>query len=233
MPTRPEVEERRLAGGEVEIRELEDGRFTFTGYAAVFNRPSEPLPFTETVLPGAFARTLKAKPDVPLIINHDRSRLLAATSAGTLRLAEDERGLLAQAELVPTSEARDLKLLADTGHVRHMSFAFKPTPKGEAWSEDGRQRSLSEVRLHEVSVLTAAYAPAYRETTAYLRSLAHRLDIEPDALAIAVSGLAEGRALDDDELELVEAALADLRPKRGVPPSVRRRLVELAAKRPD
>ena len=68
MPTKEEIEaenENRVTGealskletrvnpAQFEVRETEEG-MTFTGYAAVFNSDSQPLPFTERIAPGAF-----------------------------------------------------------------------------------------------------------------------------------------------------------------------------------
>ena len=49
------VETRRVQFSEFEIRSTVDDEsdyMSFRGYAAVFNSPSQPLPFTETVMPG-------------------------------------------------------------------------------------------------------------------------------------------------------------------------------------
>jgi HK97 family phage prohead protease len=212
---------------EIELRELGDGRFHFSGYAAVFNAPSNPLPFTETVLPGAFTRTLSTGHEVPLLINHDRTRIPLAVSPGTLRLTEDRKGLAAEADLVPTADAKDLRMHAEAGNARHMSFAFKATPTGSKM--DGDKRWLSEVRLQEVSVLIG-FAPAYRQTTAYVRSLAHRFDADPDDLTLAIAGLADGTPLTIDQARLIESAVAELRVGEGrhVPIALLRRKMQAA-----
>ena len=49
--------ETRFSAGQFEIREESDG-MVFEGYAAVFDSPSEPLPFIERIAPGAFIRSL-------------------------------------------------------------------------------------------------------------------------------------------------------------------------------
>lgn len=199
---------------DVELTDLEfradADALSFTGYAAVFNSDSQPLPFVERIAPGAFARTLKQSRDIKFLVDHNPERLLASTGAGTLRLAEDERGLRAIADLAPTSYGRDLKVLADRGEIRSMSFTFRPSKNGETWSEDGRQRTLTDVQLFEVSVLTGN-PPAYPKTTAAIRSLALALDADVDALADAIDALAEGREITTEQLDLLEAAVRSRR----------------------
>lgn len=210
---------------DIELREIdtdiewraEGDDIGFTGYAAVFDSPSRPMPFVESVAPGAFARSLKSGRDVKLLVDHNPERLLASQKARTLRLVEDDRGLRVEADLAPTSYARDLRVLAERGEIRSMSFAFKPTKTGEQWSPDGQARTLTDVRLFEVSILTGN-APAYPATTAFVRALSHELEESEEAMADAVLALAQGRALDDEQHRLLMEAIGNLRPVVEEPP---------------
>lgn len=170
------IEGRRINGRDVEFREMpvtidsvedddedDDKPLTFRGYAAVFNSPSEPLPFIETIAPGAFKRSLNSGREVRMFINHNSDQVLASTRSGTLTLAEDERGLYVEAELPPTTYGRDLAVLMQRGDVHSMSFGFSVPNGGDSWSDDGSSRELREVILHEVSVVTGF--PAYPATT--------------------------------------------------------------------
>jgi hypothetical protein len=86
--------ENRTNQVQFELRAEENGDgMTFTGYAAVFNAPSQPLPFIERIAPGAFKRSLKARNDIKLLWNHDTGAVLGSTRAGTLKLEEDNYGL--------------------------------------------------------------------------------------------------------------------------------------------
>ena len=49
-----EIERRTFTVQDVEARQAEDGTMRLRGYAAVFNDASVPLPFKETIAPGAF-----------------------------------------------------------------------------------------------------------------------------------------------------------------------------------
>jgi HK97 family phage prohead protease len=150
------TEIRTIAVDGIELRDhAENGPgMSFRGYAAVFNSDSEPLPFIEQVAPGAFRRSLNARNNVRMLLNHDTSKVLGATRSKTLRLSEDSTGLLVDADLPPTSYGRDLSISMQRGDIESMSFGFSVPAKGDTWSEDGQRRTLNEVRLHEVSVVT-------------------------------------------------------------------------------
>jgi hypothetical protein len=135
---------------------------TFRGYAAVFNSASQPLPFIETIRPGAFKRSLQSGKEIRMYLNHNSDQVLASTRSGTLRLTEDTRGLMVEADLPPTSYGKDVSILMQRGDVHSMSFGFTIPTAGDSWSSDGRSRELREIILHEVSIVTGF--PAYEGT---------------------------------------------------------------------
>jgi hypothetical protein len=192
----------------------------FSGYAAVFNSDSEPLPFTERILPGAFRKSLRSRNNVRMYLNHDSSMLLATTRAKTLRLEEDERGLKVDADLPDTTVGRDLSTLIKRGDVDSMSFGFSVPARGDKWSDDGNVRELKEVKLYEVSVVTGF--PAYAATSASVRSvdtLAQRAQVDADKLAVAITMLESGSELDDDQAGLLSDVVAKLRKQPEAAPS--------------
>lgn len=206
--------ERRVNTVEFDVRngEASSDGMSFTGYAAVFNSPSEPLPFTEVIREGAFKRSLKSRNEIKLFMNHNTDVVLGSTRAGTLKLTEDSRGLLAQAELPDTSAGRDLSVLMKRGDVSSMSFGFSVPPKGDTWSSDGATRELHQVRLHEVSIVTGF--PAYEATTASVRSLdilAERTAVDVDALSDAILKLEAGETLDANHADLISEVVQKLR----------------------
>jgi HK97 family phage prohead protease len=156
-------ERRSVAYTTLEMRASEDGN-VFTGYAAVFDSPSEPMPFVEYVRKGAFTKTLKDGADVRLLIDHEGVPL-ARTKSGTLTLEEDERGLRVEASLDPMNpDAQRVISAMKRGDLSQMSFAFRTIK--DAFSADGMVRELREVQLFDVSVVTY---PAYEDTIAELR----------------------------------------------------------------
>lgn len=157
-------EKRSLAFTNLEIRADGDQNM-LVGYAAVFDSPSEPLPWIEYVRRGAFAKTLNDGADVRLLIDHEGVPL-ARTKSGTLALEEDERGLKVEAELDPANpDAMRVLSAMRRGDMSQMSFAFRTIK--DAWSGDRQVRELKEVQLYDVSIVTF---PAYEETVAELRN---------------------------------------------------------------
>ena len=215
------VETRRITSNEFELRADPQGNgMSFTGYAAVFNSPSEPLPFIERIMPGAFSKSLKSKNNVRMYMNHDSSMLLATTRAKTLRLSEDSKGLFVDASLPDTSIGRDLSVLMQRGDVNSMSFGFTVPSGGDMWSDDGQSRELRQIKLYEVSVVTGF--PAYAATTAAVRSLdalATRTGIDADQLAAAITNLESGQTLSNDHAMLLRETVAKLEPVQDAAPA--------------
>jgi HK97 family phage prohead protease len=211
----------RTKGSDVEFRSFtgelraEGDGMTFSGYAAVFNSPSEPLPFIERIAPGAFSKTLRdRKRDVRLFVNHDSNLVLASRNSGTLRLSEDERGLRVEADLPNTTAGRDIAELMRTGVVDKMSFGFQVDKRGDKWNEDGTERTLTSVRLFETSIVTGF--PAYESTMATVRSLeklSKRTGIAVGELSEALDLLADGAELPADKAAVLLDAIAQSSPQ--------------------
>ena len=160
---------------ELELRSFEmrlagdDNQPVLTGYAAVFNQDSTGLFFTERIRPGAFKKSLESKQDVLALVDHDRSKVLARTSNGTLSLREDDKGLLV--EIRPNMETtfgRDIVASVRRGDVKNMSFGF--IAKKDTWVPDKKgasvTREIIEADLREVSVVSM---PAYAGTSIQTR----------------------------------------------------------------
>ena len=197
---------------ELRMDDVESDGMRFSGYAAVFNSESEPLPFVETIMPGAFRRSLKSRNEIKLFKNHNMDEVLASTRSKTLKLVEDDNGLLAEALLPDTTAGRDLAVLMKRGDVHAMSFGFSVPRGGDKYSDDGKMRTLKEIRLHEVSIVTGF--PAYQATTASVRSLdilATRTKVDVDDLADVMLKLEAGETLKDKEASLINEVVNKLR----------------------
>jgi hypothetical protein len=74
------------------------------GYAAVFNSNSADLGgFKERITPGAFRNSIAGGTDIRALVDHDPSKLLGRTNAGTLRVSEDQVGLRVEIDLPDVS----------------------------------------------------------------------------------------------------------------------------------
>lgn len=203
-----------LAGVEVRTGEGDSEPPKIVGHAAVFNSLSEELFwFREKIEPGAFRKTIK-EADVRALWNHDPNYVLGRTKSGTLKLAEDEKGLAV--EIIPpdTQWARDLMESIRRGDVDQMSFGFQVIK--EEWEGDVNNpvRVLKEVKLFDVSPVTF---PAYPATDVGIRSLLSVLwGYFPDEPPLAGHSEDGAGGSEDDK------ALAGL--------AIRRRRLEMAEK---
>lgn len=152
----------------VELRVDGDDQPKIVGHAAVYGLLSEPLMgFREKIAPGAFTKTIQSA-DVRGLLNHDRNFVLGRTKAGTLRLSEDSKGLAMENDPPATQWAADLLVSMRRGDINQMSFAFY-TIKDKWETTNGETiRTLEEVELLDVSVVTVA---AYPQTDVAVRSL--------------------------------------------------------------
>jgi uncharacterized protein len=205
--------ETRVNPAQFEVRETEEG-MTFSGYAAVFNSDSQPLPFIERIAPGAFRGSLRNRNDIKLLWNHETGQPLASTRAGNLRLTEDDRGLFVEATLPNTTVGRDARELISSGIVDSMSFGFTVARGGDEWSADGSTRTLTKISLHEVSIVSF---PAYLATAGStavrgLDKVAKRAEVDADALADALLKIENGEDITSDDRNLISTVLDKLSP---------------------
>jgi len=144
------------------------------GYGAVFDSPSEDLGWfsemREEIDPHAFDTVMASNPDVRGLFNHDSNLVLGRTSAGTLRLSVDARGLSYEIDPPDTQFARDLMVSMRRKDITGSSFAF--TVKRDQWTDnpDGSitRRILEFDQLYDVSPVTF---PAYPASSSEARSL--------------------------------------------------------------
>ena len=205
--------ETRVNPAQFEVRETEEG-MTFSGYAAVFNSDSQPLPFTERIAPGAFRGSLRNRNDIKLLWNHDTASVLGSSRAGTLKLTEDDRGLFVEAMLPNTSVGRDARELISRGDVDAMSFGFTVARGGDEWSSDGSTRTLTKINLHEVSIVAFPAYTATAGSTAVrgLDKVAKRAEVDADALADALLKIENGEDITSDDRNLISTVLDKLSP---------------------
>lgn len=140
----------------------EDGNLYIEGYFAVFGSFYELWQDAfETIDPGAFDETIGD--DVRALINHDTTLVLGRTTAGTLTLKVDERGLWGSVLINQNdTDAMNVYARVQRGDVSQCSFGFDILEEKREERNDGSTVwTLLRVKLYEVSVCTF---PAYTET---------------------------------------------------------------------
>lgn len=201
-------EHRSFALEELRVIRSDDGEpATIKGHAAVFDQWSEDLGgFREKIQPGAFTNTI-AKDDIRALWNHNPDYVLGRNKAGTLKLAEDDRGLAVAIMPPDTQWARDAMVSIDRGDVSQMSFGFYTVSDDWNHPEDGDSRALAERELVECKVFDVSPVafPAYPATDVAIRALG------VEGLTDVFTRVAAGDELSDDDRQIVHKAIAALR----------------------
>lgn len=191
----------------LEVR-ADNGKRTLAGHAAVFDKLSvKMMGFREVIRRGAFAESV-AQDDIRALWNHNTDLVLGRNKSGTLKLEEDEKGLLVNIDLPDTQAGRDAEVSVKRGDVSQMSFAFRTKAGGDKWfEEDGEpRRELNAAQLFEVSPVTF---PAYPDTDVSLKGLrSSGLDLE--RLSEVLAGAEAGHELRTDDAAAIEAAISVL-----------------------
>ena len=188
-------EDRQFVFESIELRAADgdDDVLNFDGVASSVDTPYTVRDmfgeFTETMVKGAFTKTLKEKDDVRFLVNHDGIPL-ARTASKTLNLSTTPH-LRAVAPLDARSPlVQTVRSAMDRGDMDQMSIGFRVTR--QEWNEDYTERWIREVQLFDVSLVTF---PANPTTSASLRSLDEALkaltayDIDPDEVRRVIAHL--------------------------------------------
>lgn len=200
--------ERRFVAitSDFEFRAAGDNKLHFEGFPSLFNVRYEMYGgpekggWMEHVNPAAFKRTLAAKPDVVLNMNHGQAGTglpIARTTSGTLSLRTTEKGLHAESDLdLRDPDVQALQVKQERGDLSQMSFAFRTI--SDLWTDEEADRELMELSLDrgDVSIVTNGASP----TTSFgLRgwdeALAALIEMDPE------EALAEVRAAGDKSLD--------------------------------
>ena len=150
----------------VEIRE---DSVLITGYVNAVERYSKPITgllkgvvatFIEKVKSGVFTRALKKNDDVKVLLNHDYDKELANTKDGSAKLYEDNIGLRAEV----TIKDEDVIERAKNDELTGWSFGFYINDEEVGKEGNLNTRTINDLDLVEVSILTKGHTPAYSGT---------------------------------------------------------------------
>jgi HK97 family phage prohead protease len=150
---------------------------TIQGYAAVFGSPGQGPFWTEELDPHCFDAVMATNPDVRCLFNHNPDNVLGRTTAGTLTLSIDSRGLAYTVNPPDTTLANDLMVSLRRKDITGSSFGFVVARDQWTDNEDGTiTRTILEIdQLLDVSPVTY---PAYDAANAQARSLPESMPVE-------------------------------------------------------
>ncbi len=159
----------------------------------MFGKYSEDLGFfKEKIDEGAFSKTI-VENDVRALINHDPNLIIGRTKNKTLKLWEDDTGLGFDVKLPDTTYANDLRESIRRKDITQNSFGFQTVR--DQWSQDGKRRTLIEVRLFDISPVTF---PAYKQTSVKLRDQLSQFGIDYYILNAALYRAERGLIIEAD-----------------------------------
>jgi HK97 family phage prohead protease len=200
------VIERRLIQRGAEVRATNTGHLT--GHAAVFHQEyvlweDNSSRAVEVVKPGTFTRALNEKHDVRALFNHEPTKLLGRTKAGTLALKQDSVGLYFDVDTPDTQLGRDVYALVKRGDITGCSFAFTVTKENVTEKKEGgkivRRREIQDVDLYDVGPVTY---PAYDATDVNARAMELRSTMFPQGMPASMLRLVPRFAAASDDLAL-------------------------------
>lgn len=183
---------------ELRVEQRADKPATIKGHAALFdNRTLIADSFYEELQVGAFTKTIQ-EGDARCLWNHDMNFVLGRVKSGTLRLAEDDLGLLIDCDPPQTTLINDMVLEPiRRKDVDQMSFAFEPV-RTEWIEQEGDYpiRRLLEVKLYDVSPVTF---PAYPDTDVAVRNALTAAGIDYAVLTQAITRSKNGKTTAADQ----------------------------------
>ena len=158
------MEKRYLHMHDIKTRSADNDEKVIEGYFAVFNEIYQVWKdVTESIAPGAFTDSLNG--DIRALYNHNTDQILGRTSAGTLTLKQDEKGLWGQIKVNERdTEAVNVYERIARGDISGCSFGFDIESEEVRVNDDGSVHyTITKVNpLYEVS---PCVFPAYEQTS--------------------------------------------------------------------
>jgi len=147
------LEHREVKFETKEIKRTEDGRLNIKAYAAVFGNVDS---YDDVVERGAFTKTIAEDFDrMKLCVNH--SLFDVYNVIGKINeLKEDDKGLYIDADILPTTNGKDMAILVENGAINELSIGYRTKNSTEVVIDDVYYRHLTEVKLFEISLIPRA-----------------------------------------------------------------------------
>ena len=157
-----------VLGLECECKEIEaeeDG--SFEGYASVFNNKDLG---NDVIKQGAFAKSIydKKPRQIKLLYQHKTDEPIGVIDS----LTEDKRGLKIKGRLaMGTQKGREVYELMKMGALDSMSIGYKLQPEDYKYSEKLKKRTITNLDLMEVSMVTFPMNPKAKVTKVKLANM--------------------------------------------------------------
>lgn len=164
----------------MEVRVLEDS-VELEGYINVVERQSKVMTdhkrnkrFIEVIRQGTFKRAIENNSNILMLLNHDMTKQIGSTKEN-VELREDSIGLHYKATI---KDAETMEL-AKNNKLKGCSFGFnKAVGTYKPFSGGIEQRSISDLSLVEVSILSEGHVPAYDSCSVEIRSNDENIELE-------------------------------------------------------
>ncbi len=130
-----------------ELKFTSDNQGEFKGYASVFNGVDS---VKDTILPGAFKKTLRQKRNPSMFVNHDSYNVPVGD---WIKLKEDDKGLEVTGKIdLNHKDGITVYSALKRGAMDALSIGFR-IPKNGAEENDDGSRTISEIDLKEISIV--------------------------------------------------------------------------------
>jgi HK97 family phage prohead protease len=172
-----------------QFRAEAEGR-TMIGLVAPYDKISDIGPFTETLKPGVFAKSIReAARNLPLHVMHRHNEIPVGMA---IRWEEATEGLLGEFRFDTRADATEAARLAEEGFLGALSVGFLPLTDGSTWDLTGPKPHVDrrEARMLETSLCSI---PAL-EGSRVLAMRSAGLPSVPETRIVPTPRLAEAKA---------------------------------------
>lgn len=162
----------------LEVRDLTDDNSTsaigqVTGYACVFNQPSENMGFIEYCDPHMFDGVDMT--NVLALYSHKLTNILGRVSSGTLVLEVDDKGLRFTLDIPDTTLGHDVYTNIENDNLQGCSFGF--TIEDDNWQQGSDGTPIHTIlQIGELTEISITPLPAYSETSVAVSREAKKLN---------------------------------------------------------
>ena len=168
----------------------EDQNLYVEGYAAVFANVDS---YNDRIQKGAFINTINGtnRDRIAFCKDHDLRDVIGVI----VDLREDEKGLWFRAKISKTRDGKDVEILLEDGALKEFSIGY--ITKAYDWNEEEGIRTLTEIELWEISLVTRAANDQAKVVATEIKS-------EDDTRGLSDEELIEKKNKAAQELRLLE-----------------------------